>query len=309
MSGRPREAATSRTVEFRVEDGGERLDRLLASRLPALSRSRAQLLITEGHVTVDGETARASSRPNPGQLVVVTAPDASPSTELRPQSIPLDIVYEDRDLLVVDKPAGLTVHPGAGRREGTLANALVAYHPLLLGVGGPQRAGIVHRLDKDTSGLLAIAKNEPAYLDLTRHFKQRRVTKVYLALVHGQVSPPEAIIDAPLGRHPADRKRMAPVSTGRSAETRYRVVARFRRFNLLEVRPSTGRTHQVRAHLASIGHPLAGDATYGKSHARLRRHFLHASLLGFEHPSSGEHVELRSDLPAELRAFLDELQA
>ena len=298
----------SRTLVFEAVAGGERLDRFLAEHCPELTRSMLQRLILQGGVTVDRLPAKPSSRLRVGQGVSVTVPDPV-STELVAQPMTLVIVHEDQDLLVVDKPAGLTVHPAAGQPDRTLANALLAHCPKLEGIGGPQRAGIVHRLDKATSGLMVVAKSPRSHAHLSSQFKARRVTKRYVALVAGHVSSSEGVIDAPIGRHPKARKRMAAVSTGRDASTRYRARAHYRDSTLLEVRPSGGRTHQVRVHLASIGHPLVGDATYGRRHPRLGRHFLHAELLGFDHPGSGQYVELRSDLPAELRDFLLTLES
>ena len=297
----------SRTLGFNAESGGERLDRFLASHCPELSRSRVQRLIAEGHVTVDGLQARSSARLRAGQRVSITVADPAP-VAMAAQPMPLDIAYEDQELLVIDKPAGLTVHPAPGHRDHTLANAVLAHLPGLEEVGGPLRAGIVHRLDKDTSGLLVVAKSEEAHAHLAKQFQERRVTKLYLALAHGGVSPPEAIIEAPIGRDRRDRKRMAVLSTGREATTRYRVVRQYQGYSLLEVRPTTGRTHQVRVHLASVGHPLAGDSTYGKRHPLLDRHFLHANLLGFRHPSTEEYVELKSELPPDLGEFLATLE-
>ena len=296
----------SRTLELDVDNHGERLDRYLASRCPELSRSRLQRLIVEGLVTVDGLPARPSMRLTVGQRVDVTFPRPV-SSRLVPQPIPLDVVHEDADVLVVDKPSGVTVHPAPGHQDHTLANALLAYCPDLENVGGSMRAGLVHRLDKDTSGLLVVAKNVGAHTHLARQFKQRRVTKVYLALVRGRPASPEAVIEAAIGRHPKDRKRMALIGEGRAATTRYHVVRRFGDFTLVEARPTTGRTHQIRVHLASLGHSVVGDATYGKPHPLLGRHFLHAHLLGFEHPSTGDNVEFTSELPADLAAFLDSL--
>ena len=293
-------------LDFVARADGDRLDTFLAAHSDQLTRSRVQRLIADGHVTVDGRPAKASTRLRAGQVVRVTIPPPEPS-RLVPQPMPLDVVYEDHDLMVVDKPAGLTVHPAPGHRDRTLANAVLAHVPALEGVDGSLRPGIVHRLDKDTSGLLVVAKSETAHAHLAAQFKDRRVTKAYLALVHGRVSRSEATIEAPIGRHPKDRKRMAVMSNGRQASTPYRVVTRFKRYTLIEARPTTGRTHQIRVHLASIGQPLAGDATYGKPDPPLERHFLHASLLGFRLPTSDEYVEHRSELPPDLRAFLDSL--
>ena len=296
----------SRTRTFTAETSGERLDKFLSDRCKDLSRSRLQSLISEGHATLEGAHARPASRLQAGQTVSVTIPEPAPS-RLVAQRIPLDVVYEDGDVLVINKPAGLAVHPGAGRSDQTMANAILALCPELEGVGRPDRPGIVHRLDKDTSGLIVVAKNNVAHADLTRQLKERRFTKLYLALVHGRLSPPEAIIDAPIGRDPKYRKRMAVVSNGREAVTRYKVVAHYGSFTLAEARPSTGRTHQIRVHFASLRHPLAGDGTYGQSHPRLGRHFLHASGLGFCLPGTAEPLEFTSELPPELSAFLDSL--
>ncbi len=297
----------SHTRTFESEAGPERLDRFLVDRCPDLSRSRLQRLIADGHVTVDGLPARPATRLRAGQHVSVTVADPAPS-ELVPQPIPLTIVYEDRDVLVIDKPAGLTVHPAAGHPDQTLANAVLARVPEIRGIGSALRPGIVHRLDKDTSGLIVVAKSAEAHARLAAQFAARRVAKLYLALVHGRISPAEAVIEAPIGRHPKDRKRMAVLTTGREATTKYKVLQQFQSYTLLEVRPTTGRTHQVRVHLASVGHPLAGDATYGKPHALLDRHFLHAHRLSFRLPSGDQYVELVSELPPELLAFLDALE-
>ena len=296
----------SRTLKFEADSGGGRLDRFLADSTADLSRSRLQGLINDGQVTVDGHVVKASHKLREGECIVVVVPDPKPA-DLVPWDIPLDVVYEDDDLLVVDKPAGMAVHPGPGHLDDTLANAVLAHSPGLEGIGGEQRPGIVHRLDKDTSGLIVVAKNERAHTSLSDQFKERSVTKGYLALVHGQVSPPEAIIDAPIGRHPRDRKRMTIVEKGREARTYYKTIDTFKKFTLLKVQPRTGRTHQIRVHLASMRHRVVGDAVYGHPHPSLDRHFLHANRLGFEHPSTGEHVEWSSDLPAELTEFLSTL--
>ena len=293
-------------VEYRVETGGERLDVYLAARCSDLSRSRIRRLIDEGQVTVDGRLGKASTRLAAGQTVTLEVPPPSP-TELRPWDILLSVVFEDEHLIVIDKPAGMTVHPAPGNEDHTLVNAVLAYVPNIEGIGGEQRPGIVHRLDKDTSGLIVVAKNERAHAHLSDQFKSREVNKVYLALVVGHPSPPEADIDAPIGRHPQDRQRMAIVSTGRPAITRYRVVTSYKRATLVEARPRTGRTHQIRVHLASVGHPVVGDAVYGRPVSGLSRQFLHAHRLAFQHPASEEVVQFSAELPDDLSSYLDRL--
>ena len=287
--------------------GQERLDVFLARECPEVSRSQIQRLITEGLVAIGGRTTKASARLEVGDEVRLTIPEAKP-TDLLAQKIALVIVYQDEDLLVVDKPAGLAVHPAAGRDSGTLVNAVLAVCPEIRGIGGELRPGIVHRLDRDTSGLMVVAKNEKAYADLSRQIRERSITKGYLALAIGYVDPAEGIIDAPIGRAPHNRKRMAIVEGGREARTGYRVLEKPKGHSLLEVRPETGRTHQIRVHFASIGHPLAGDSLYGGRAAGLERHFLHADRLGFRLPGSGEYVEFESALPEELRRFLEALR-
>jgi 23S rRNA pseudouridine1911/1915/1917 synthase len=292
---------------FEVDAAGERLDTFLAARCEDLSRSRLQALISDGHVTVDGRKVRPSKVLKAGELVSLIVPEPEPS-HMVPTAIPLDVRYEDRHLLVVDKPAGMTVHPAPGHRDDTLANAVLARCLDLEGVGGELRPGIVHRLDKDTSGLLVVAKNDLAHAGLSAQFKDRSVTKGYHALVHGHPKEPKAVVDAPIGRHPKHRKRMGVVDAGRPSRTAYTVTTRYYRFALLDVRLETGRTHQIRVHMASIGHPVAGDTVYGQAHPRLTRHFLHAYLLGFEHPATGERIELRSELHTDLREFLESLR-
>ncbi len=292
------------TLTFRVDDGGERLDSFLAQRCPDLSRSRIQALTIEGCVTVDGGPAKPATRLREGQTISLVVPPPTPS-KLTPQAIDLHVVYEDADLLVVDKPAGLVTHPAPGHPDHTLANAVLAHCPDLEGVGGEVRPGLVHRLDRDTSGLIVVAKNDAAQAGLSGQFKDRTVSKAYLAVVTGYPEPARAIIDAPIGRHPRSRTRMAVVSTGRDAVTEYEVLERLRGYSLVEVRPRTGRTHQIRVHMASIGHPVAGDAVYGRPAPGLERHFLHAHRLAFDHPRTGRRLELVSELPNDLRAFLD----
>ena len=294
------------TLWFTADDTGQRLDRFLAAHCPDLSRSQLQRLIADGYVALDGGPVVAATKARAGQRISLTVPDPVEG-DLAPEDIPLDVVHEDSDLLVVDKPAGMTVHPGPGHRSGTLANAVLAHCPDLQGIGGTLRPGIVHRLDKNTSGLIVVAKTQKAHTRLSSQLKQRRFKKVYVALLRGRLSPVEAIIEAPIGRDPRDRKRMAVVTGGRESVTRYTVLEYPAGYSLVEVRPTTGRTHQIRVHLTSLGHPLIGDAVYGQAHAGLNRHFLHAKILGFEHPSTGATVEFRAELPPELREFLRNL--
>lgn len=294
----------SRTLTLEVDGDGERLDKYLDRTCPDLSRSRIKALISEGSAVLDGRPAKPATRLKSGQTVVLEIPEAREGT-LEPQLMPLNIVYEDGDLLVVDKPAGLTVHPAPGHPDGTLANAVLAHCPDLQGIGGAVRPGIVHRLDKNTSGLIVVAKNDLTHRSLSEQLKERSFTKEYIALTHGSVTPAEAIIDAPIGRSNANRQRMAVAEGGRDAVTRYRVMRHFPAHTLVEVRPTTGRTHQIRVHFASIGYPLVGDSTYGKPNNNLNRHFLHASTLGFVHPSDREYHEFSAPLPLELAAFLE----
>jgi len=289
---------------------GERLDVFVARKLPALTRSRVRRLIDDALVTVDGRLPeKAGLALEAGQRIEVTVPEPEPSTP-EPEAIPLRIVYEDDDLLVVDKPAGLTVHPAPGHPSHTLVNAVLAHSPGLSGIGGEERPGIVHRLDKDTSGLIIVAKNDAAHASLARQLKARKVEKTYLALVEGRLEPPEGVIDAPIARHPVDRKRMAVVAGGREARTRYRTLREVDGYSLLEVRPETGRTHQIRVHFASIGHPVAGDPLYGRRGAKapVPRQFLHAQRLAFQHPRTNARLELEAPLAEDLAEALRRLE-
>jgi 23S rRNA pseudouridine1911/1915/1917 synthase len=289
---------------------GERLDRFVARSLPELTRSRVRHLIDEGLVTVDGVLPyKAGLALEAGARVRVSLPPPERS-ELAPEAVPLRIVYEDDDLLLVDKPSGMPVHPAPGHNANTLVNALLSYAPQLSSVGAEGRPGIVHRLDKDTSGLIIVAKTDGAHASLSRQLKQRQVEKTYVALVEGVLEQREGVIDAPLGRHPSQRKRQAVVAGGREARTRYRVLREIDGRTLIEAYPETGRTHQIRVHLASIGHPVTGDRIYGRGRAApsLRRQFLHAARLAFSHPSTGERIELSAELPEDLLAVLTDLE-
>ena len=299
---------TTESRRLTVTEAGTRLDRYLADHCPDLTRSRLARLVQQGMVAVNGAACRASQGVRPGDVIVVTVPPPTP-LDLTPEAIPIPIVYEDDDLMVVDKPAGLTVHPAPGHPSHTLVNALLALRPNLSGIGGTQRPGIVHRLDKDTSGLMLVAKHDAAHHSLAAQLQQRRVRKRYLALVWGCPRPETGTVDAPIARHPADRKRMAVVPGGREAATHYAVLERFPEASLVEARPVTGRTHQIRVHLVSLGCPLVGDALYGpRKTALVTRHFLHAASLAFRLPSTGEPLEVSAPLPPDLQAALETLR-
>ena len=296
-------------VSFTVEAGGERLDKITPAHVPDLSRATAQRLIKAGEVTVNGRLSKPSYRVQVGDDVVVRVPTEMPAPVV-PENIPLDVIYEDDALLVVNKPAGMVVHPAYGHASGTLVNAVLAHCPQIADVGGPDRAGVVHRLDKDTSGLILIAKDGVTRAALQRQFKRRQVAKTYLALVEGQMQPREGVVEAPVGRDKRQRKKMAVVRSGREARTLYRAIEYFANYTLLEVRPHTGRTHQVRVHLSWLGYPIVGDAVYGRHRQRLLRgrHFLHAARIRFSHPATSEEVEFEATLPPELAAVLDQLR-
>ena len=301
---RPQLAATS---EFQAEGAWLRLDQFLACQPVGLTRSQLRQLILGGLVLLNGNPAKPSQRVRPGDRVSLTVPPPQP-TYLLPQWMPLSLVYQDAEIVVVDKPAGLSVHPGPGHPDRTLVNALLAWCPDIQGIGGAIRPGIVHRLDKDTSGLMVVAKTHRAHVGLSAQIKARQVTKGYLALATGAVVPSHGVINAPIARDPRHRKRMAVVAGGRESRTRYRVLETLAGCSLLELYLESGRTHQARVHLAYLGHPLVGDAVYGKASPLLPRHFLHAHHLGFHHPASGEPVEFRSNLPEELESLLATLR-
>ncbi len=288
---------------------GRRLDAFLVSHLPAHSRSHLKGLIESGLITVDGAPAKPALRVRRGQRIEITIPPPPPA-EIVPEALPLDIIFEDDQLLVVNKPPGLVVHPGAGRPGGTLANAVLARVPQMAGVGSTLRPGIVHRLDKDTSGLLMVAKTPGAYRALQSQVAARTVARNYIALVDGVLARDEGTIDAPIGRHPRHRTRMAVVPRGRTAVTRYRVRERFALHTLVEVQLVTGRTHQIRVHFAHLGYPVSGDPVYGRTDdLGIGRQALHAFRLKFIHPASGRAVEFEAPLPADLSAAIARARA
>jgi 23S rRNA pseudouridine1911/1915/1917 synthase len=299
-----------KTTDLQVDRSGERLDTFVARRLPELSRSHARKLLDAGLVTIGDRQGKPSERVVAGTTVRVVIPPPE-ETALVAEPIPVTVLYQDQDIIVVDKPAGLTVHPAPGHPSGTLVNALLAITPDLRGISGTLRPGIVHRLDKDTSGLMVVAKNDRAMRSLQQQLKDREVHKTYLALVHGLPKPREGTIEAPIGRHPKNRKKMAVVANGRESVTRYRVREEVAggRYALLEVEPVTGRTHQIRVHMAALGHPVVGDAVYGRRSEVINRQFLHAWKLGFTMPVGGRDVEFESPLPADLREALERLRA
>ncbi|MEX2247526.1 MAG: RluA family pseudouridine synthase [Dehalococcoidia bacterium] len=294
-------------TELTADRDGERLDVFVARALPDLTRSRVQKLIAKAHITVGGERAKPGLRLIAGQRVAVVVPPPEP-IDARPEPIALDVIYEDADLLSVNKPPGMTVHPAPGHPRSTLVNAILAHCDDLSGVGGALRPGIVHRLDKDTSGVILVAKSDAAHQALARQLKARTVEKTYLALVEGTPKPPQGVIDAPIARHPRDRQRMTVAEGGREAATAYRVIERFRGYSLVEVHPRTGRTHQIRVHLAAISHPIVGDVKYGRPSDLVGRQFLHAWRIAFVHPRTGERVELEAPLAPDLEAALGRLR-
>ena len=292
------------------EDAGSRLDAFLALNLEGKTRSAVQKLMDQGKVLVNGKTGRKNDKVKPGDSIQVEIPEPEP-LELLPQDIPLDIVYEDEHLLVVNKPKGMVVHPAPGNPDGTLVNALL-YHcgESLSGINGVIRPGIVHRIDKDTSGLLMVAKNDLAHQSLAAQIAAHTFTRMYNTVVYGNLKTDEGTISAPIARHPTDRKKMAVVPGGREAVTHYRVLERLSGFTLVECRLETGRTHQIRVHMAHIGHPVAGDPVYGpkKCITSLNGQCLHARLLGFVHPATGEYMEFDSGLPLYFTDFLEKLR-
>ena len=319
--------------EFIVEsNAGERLDLCVAGKLPELSRSTIQRLVEAGHVLVNGKRARSSYKVQPGDLVMVTVPPPEPS-EIGAEKIPLDILHEDDQIIVINKPKGMTVHPAPGSTHGTLVNAILAHSDDLSGIGGVERPGIVHRLDKDTSGLLVVAKTDLAHAALQDQMQKRTAERRYIALVWGETKFNEAVVDAPVGRHPTDRQRMAVIKdtkryTAREAVTHLKILTRFPGFTLLEAKLDTGRTHQIRVHCAFIGHPVVGDPTYGGAKRaipasygklehrelsafieNLKGQALHAFSLSFDHPSTRKRIAFEVPLPADMRDLIDWLKA
>lgn len=293
------------------EESGQRLDKWLQSQLPDMTRSAIQKLIEQGNVTRNGTAISKNGKGNTGDVIEVTVPQPK-KLEVTAQDIPLEILYEDDDLLVVNKPKGMVVHPAAGNDDGTLVNALLHHcGESLSGINGIIRPGIVHRIDKDTSGLLIVAKNDVAHQGLAQQIKEHSFTRIYEAVVYGNVKQEEGTVDAPIGRHPTDRKRMAVTDkNSRNAVTHYKVLKRYDGFTHVQLRLETGRTHQIRVHMAYIGHPVAGDPVYGvkKVITALNGQCLHARVIGFVHPVTEKYIEITSELPAYFTDFLSKLK-
>ena len=302
------------------QDQGKRLDQILAAAGLNLSRSQAKKLIEGGMILLNDKATKPSAAVKTGDQISGNLPSPK-SLALIPEPLPLAILYEDSSIIVIDKPPGLVVHPAPGNLSGTLVNALIYHCKDLAGINGVLRPGIVHRLDKETSGVMVVAKDDEAYQQLTKQFRNRTIDKVYLAIARGNFNEDGGVIDAAIGRHPTERKRMSiHARRGRSALTRWKVKERFDGLTLLEIFPKTGRTHQIRVHLSALGHPLLGDPLYGKgvslrdpflreSSNRLKRQALHAHRLGFTHPRTGERVEFVSPLPPDMKEVLDWLRS
>ncbi len=287
-------------------EAGERLDKVVAGQRPDLSRAHIQRLVEEKRLLINGKPGKSGLKLRGGEHLTLYIPAPQPLAHLEPENIPLDIVYEDDSVVVINKPAGLVVHPAPGHTSGTLVNALL-YHVPNLSINGNQRPGIVHRLDKDTSGLLVAAKTDAALGNLIEQMKNRETLKEYRTLVEGTVQPPAGIVDAPIGRDPAKRKQMAVTRNGKPARTHFQVAEQLNQHAYITARLETGRTHQIRVHMAYMKHPVVGDPVYGfrKPSLPLKRQFLHAYKLGFKLPSTGEYREFEAALPKDLQAILE----
>lgn len=299
------------TLTAAAENKGERIDKFISDSADNISRSYAAKLCADGLVLVNGKAADKNLKLKGTETIEVSLPEPE-TIELKPENIPLDIVYEDNDVIVINKPAGMVVHPAPGNENGTLVNALL-YHcgDSLSAINGVIRPGIVHRIDKDTSGLLVAAKNNEAHLKLSEQLKARKAVRKYIALVNGNIKEDSGTINKPIGRSSADRKKMAVTANGREAVTHYNVLERFGRYTLTECVLETGRTHQIRVHMASIGHSLVGDKTYGikKEKFNLSGQLLHARTIGFVHPSTGEMMQFSSELPDYFTDVIEKLRA
>ncbi len=317
------EKVTSFSFHVTIKDQGKRIDQFLSECGLNLSRSQAKHLIEQKHILLNERPPKPGTRLKSGDILSGILPQPQPLS-LIPESIPLKVLYEDPSIIVIDKPPGMVVHPAPGNPSGTLVNALLHHCKDLSGINGALRPGIVHRLDKETSGVMVVAKDDEAYRQLTGMFKNRNIEKIYLAIVHGNVRQNEGLIDAPIGRHPDQRKKMSiQTKKGRPALTRWKVLERFGAFTVLEIHPQTGRTHQIRVHLTSMGHPLLKDPLYGKRGksnitedprlkdcaAKMNRQALHAYQLEFDHPRSGKRVQFVAPVPQDMKETLECLRA
>ena len=290
-----------------VDKQDVRLDVYITDKYKDLSRTMVQKLIEEGSIKVNGNIKKLSYKVQLNDEISICIPKAK-ETDLKPQEIPIEVVYEDDDIIVVNKPKGLVVHPANGNPDGTLVNAIMAMcKESLSGIGGELRPGIVHRLDKDTSGLLIVAKNDKAHINMSEQIKNRQVTKKYIALVRGVIQEDDATIDMPIGRSTKDRKKMAVTKNGKQAVTHFKVLKRYPKYTLLEVKIDTGRTHQIRVHMAEIGHPVVGDMVYsnGKNDFGIQGQMLHAKSLDFKHPITGKQMHLEAELPQYFKSILE----
>ncbi len=294
-------------LKFKVtqEEAGMRVDKCIALRLgEGYSRTFVKDLIDKKLVKVNGKSIKPSYEANEGDRILAAIPPPEKS-DLEPEDIPLNVIYEDEWIIVIDKPAGMVVHPGAGNRKGTLVNALLHYSEKLADTGDESRPGIVHRLDKDTSGIIVVAKNDRALRSLSKQFQKRAVKKRYAAIVKGRLELDNGVVELPLARHSTDRKKMAVEhARGKKAKTVYHVRKRFKDFTLLDIELHTGRTHQIRVHMKHIGHPVLGDITYGRSDG-VKRQALHAQMLGFTHPDTGEYIEFHSPIPKDMKEIIE----